>query len=105
MEELELIVNTLVYDNRLEEVQSAVLVLTGQSTAKKKYKASKPLRNAMDYLTSVPCGVCPVVLQCREGSVISPSTCQYYTQWLNACDIYAEEAMNYENSKDSFLSW
>lgn len=34
-------------------------------------------------LTAVPCGVCPVIDQCREGGQISPQTCVYYGGWLD----------------------
>lgn len=33
-------------------------------------------------LTSVPCGRCPVIDQCRDGGPISPQTCVYFQQWL-----------------------
>jgi DNA-directed RNA polymerase III subunit RPC6 len=32
--------------------------------------------------TLAPCGVCPVIDQCREGGHISPQSCAYYAQWL-----------------------
>lgn len=93
LEELELVVNTLVYDGRLEEVSSAVLLLTGQSTAKKRYKVCKTQSSSAggggggggsswDYLTEMPCGRCPVVTQCSETGVICPATCEYYNDWL-----------------------
>ena len=92
-----MIVNTLVYDGRLEvvrywdtidyllsfyyfhytiitipiytsisQVQSSVLLLTGQSTAKRMYKVSKAM-DPPDFLTEIPCGVCPLIAQCSEG--------------------------------------
>lgn len=89
-EELELVVNTLVYDYRLEEVQASVLLLTGHSTSNKIYKVCKPLgasnKSDLDFLTGIPCGVCPIVTQCSEGGMISPSNCQYYLQWLSSLD-------------------
>lgn len=33
-------------------------------------------------LTSMPCGVCPVIDDCKEGGAISPQTCVYYQTWL-----------------------
>lgn len=32
--------------------------------------------------TSLPCGVCPVFNDCKEGGPISPQTCEYYQAWL-----------------------
>ncbi|XP_076882401.1 uncharacterized protein LOC143530858 [Bidens hawaiensis] len=34
-------------------------------------------------LVSVPCGVCPRIRQCTPDGLISPSTCVYYTKWLD----------------------
>lgn len=34
-------------------------------------------------LTSLPCGRCPVMDQCREGGPISPATCEYFKEWLD----------------------
>eukprot|EP00879_Flechtneria_rotunda_P027217 GHRR01029118.1.p1 GENE.GHRR01029118.1~~GHRR01029118.1.p1 ORF type:complete len:143 (-),score=24.35 GHRR01029118.1:334-762(-) len=33
-------------------------------------------------LTSIPCGVCPVIDQCCEGGQVSPQACVYYQAWL-----------------------
>jgi DNA-directed RNA polymerase III subunit RPC6 len=90
-EEIELVLSTLVYDGRLEEVQSSVLLLTGYATGKKMYKASKMIRTP-NYLTETPCGVCPVVSQCCDGGVVSPATCPYMTQWLDMNQEQPEDA-------------
>ncbi|KAI8469355.1 MAG: RNA polymerase Rpc34 [Monoraphidium minutum] len=34
-------------------------------------------------LTSLPCGRCPVIDQCRDGGPISPATCEYFQRWLD----------------------
>jgi hypothetical protein len=61
--------------------------MTGHSAGKKMYKACKPLhsdsRSAIDNFADIPCGVCPVMKQCSPTGVISPATCQYYSQWLS----------------------
>jgi DNA-directed RNA polymerase III subunit RPC6 len=36
----------------------------------------------MNYWTDCPCGTCPVMNQCSENGVISPSTCEYMSKWL-----------------------
>lgn len=33
-------------------------------------------------LSSIPCGQCPVIGECAEGNDVSPSTCEYMTEWL-----------------------
>lgn len=34
-------------------------------------------------MASIPCGVCPRISMCTPDGIISPSTCVYYTEWLN----------------------
>eukprot|EP01038_Epipyxis_sp_PR26KG_P005909 gene5909-8152_t len=81
IEEIGQVVNTLVYDGRLEEVQSSVLLMTGYATTKKMFKINRNI-NPPNFLTATPCGVCPVLSQCVEGGVISPTNCLYMDQWL-----------------------
>eukprot|EP00596_Hydrurales_sp_CCMP1899_P002715 CAMPEP_0119035672 /NCGR_PEP_ID=MMETSP1177-20130426/2852_1 /TAXON_ID=2985 /ORGANISM="Ochromonas sp, Strain CCMP1899" /LENGTH=271 /DNA_ID=CAMNT_0006994297 /DNA_START=86 /DNA_END=898 /DNA_ORIENTATION=- len=67
LEELELVLQTLVYDGRLEEVRTSVLSYTGHTgTGQTMYKVSKSI-NPPNFLTETPCGVCPVSSQCCEG--------------------------------------
>ncbi|RYG51266.1 hypothetical protein EON67_03750 [archaeon] len=35
-----------------------------------------------DFLTTTPCGSCPVMSSCVPGGVISPETCVYMSHWL-----------------------
>lgn len=91
-DELELVIQTLVYDGRLEEVHNSVLAIAGRAAVAKAvgtgiggstmYKVSKATKLTNHY-TSMPCGMCPLVSQCCEGGVISPSTCEYMTHWLS----------------------
>ncbi|KAM0029708.1 putative RNA polymerase Rpc34, winged helix-like DNA-binding domain superfamily [Helianthus debilis subsp. tardiflorus] len=39
-----------------------------------------PDRGAM---ASIPCGVCPRIRECTPDGLISPTTCVYYTKWLD----------------------
>lgn len=87
LEEVELVLQTLVYDNKLEKVQSSVILLTGQTNSgQTMYKVSRAI-SIPNYSTEVPCGICPVISQCCEGGNISPTTCVYMKQWLNMEDI------------------
>mmetsp|Transcript_3882 Transcript_3882/g.5337 ORF Transcript_3882/g.5337 Transcript_3882/m.5337 type:complete len:307 (+) Transcript_3882:18-938(+) len=98
-QEIELIVNTLVYDGRLETVQSSVLLYTGYAATKKMFKVGKSM-NPPDFLTEVPCGVCPIISQCSEGGVISPTSCRYLTHWL---EMQPEDM--YVDKDSSLWSW
>ena len=42
-----------------------------------------PSTSHFDFFTAVPCGVCTVFSDCREGGVISPETCPYMKKWLD----------------------
>lgn len=34
-------------------------------------------------MTSIPCGVCPRINHCHPNGIISPTTCEYFTKWLD----------------------
>ena len=88
-EEVGQIVKTLLFDGKLEEISASVTAsfqLKGSSgDFGPRYKVGAAV-SSLNYLTDVPCGVCPVVDQCSEGAVISPSTCTYMTKWLGLPD-------------------
>ena len=46
------------------------------------YKAVKS-PNFENAWTSLPCGQCPVFDVCQEGSLVSPSGCVYFREWLD----------------------
>lgn len=35
----------------------------------------------MQHFTSVPCGLCPLMRECRVGGIVSPLTCKYMDDW------------------------
>ena len=87
VEEVEMILNTLVFDGFL--TCNGVEAGGGDDRdrvggAKKLYRAQRGGVYEAE-VVHVPCVVCPVRRQCSEepGSVVSPYTCQYYTQWID----------------------
>jgi len=69
------VINSLVYDGRIDSVDDeddvehfrpAMLKIPRQSA-----------------FTSIPCGVCPVFAQCRPDGPISPAKCIYFDKWLD----------------------
>jgi DNA-directed RNA polymerase III subunit RPC6 len=44
--------------------------------------ASLPIPKSSAF-TAVPCGVCPVFQECAPGGLVSPETCQYMQDWLS----------------------
>lgn len=91
VEDIAMIVNTLVYDGRLDPVASSSSPgdreqeEDGEGVGQEGGERYRPALSSIPSttpLTSVPCGTCPVSRDCQPGGVISPSTCIYMTQWL-----------------------
>ncbi|GLI65586.1 hypothetical protein VaNZ11_009160 [Volvox africanus] len=77
IEDIHTIVMTLVYDGRIDEVEPE-----GEDDNEDHYRPAVLVVPDSTALTDVPCGVCPVAGECREGGTISPQTCVYYDKWL-----------------------
>ncbi|CAH1791664.1 unnamed protein product [Owenia fusiformis] len=77
VEDIETILNTLIYDGKVEHTIMATA--TGQ---KKLYRAMRQITQSTG-LMRTPCGVCPVFKDCKEGGIVSPSTCVYMKDWLD----------------------
>ncbi|XP_048735936.1 DNA-directed RNA polymerase III subunit RPC6-like [Ostrea edulis] len=80
-EDIETILNTLIYDGKVE-----CSLVASQSTSSgdghvKLYRSVKPLITTTG-LMMMPCGACPVFDQCYEGGAVSPTTCVYMKEWL-----------------------
>ncbi|XP_071041825.1 DNA-directed RNA polymerase III subunit RPC6 isoform X3 [Parasteatoda tepidariorum] len=76
MQDIETILDTLIYDGKVEKC------LSPSSSDRYVYRDVKPLVTSCG-LMRVPCGVCPVSEDCQEGTIISPSTCPYMKEWLD----------------------
>lgn len=74
-EDIASILQTLVYDGRLDSVDDG-------DDDDDKFRPALHSIPQTSALTSVPCGVCPVFSECRPGGLVSPSTCVYYEKWL-----------------------
>ncbi|TYZ61176.1 hypothetical protein PybrP1_012392 [[Pythium] brassicae (nom. inval.)] len=83
-EEIRSIIQTLMYDGRVEEVRS--VRLTPGASHETKYKVSQEI-STFNFLSETPCGVCPVFNQCQDGNVISPRSCLYITKWGELKDL------------------
>ncbi|RWS04479.1 DNA-directed RNA polymerase III subunit RPC6-like protein [Dinothrombium tinctorium] len=86
--DIESILETLVYDGRVEKhvvVRGARSCEDSSSSSStvKMYRAIKPLVKSTG-LMRMPCGLCPVMKDCREGGVISPSKCIYFKEWFES---------------------
>lgn len=74
VEDLEMILNTLIFDGKVEKTIS--------SDGNKLYRSVKPLLSAPG-LIQVPCGVCPVRKNCCDIGDVTPTKCPYITEWLD----------------------
>lgn len=73
-EEVQTLINTLIFDDVIEDVATI---------GKAEYAISK--NNSDNILfsgfKSVPCFTCPVFFECKPGGNISPETCIYFEDW------------------------
>lgn len=74
VEDLEMILNTLVYDGKVERSVSG----EGNNL----YRAIQSLLEPPGLIKS-PCGVCPVRKNCCDVGDVTPTKCQYITEWLD----------------------
>lgn len=82
-ENIEDILNTLIADGKIEKkvvVDSSCS--TGRENTVNLYRAVPPIV-LNSPLMRMPCGVCHVYKDCREGSLVSPSTCIYMKEWFD----------------------
>ncbi|XP_060068426.1 DNA-directed RNA polymerase III subunit RPC6-like [Ylistrum balloti] len=79
VDDIETIMDTLIYDGKVERSVTASSS-TGEASSKL-YRAIKPLVPTTG-LMRMPCGSCPVFDQCCEGGPVSPTNCVYMKEWL-----------------------
>uniref|UniRef100_A0A7N8XEE4 DNA-directed RNA polymerase III subunit RPC6 n=1 Tax=Mastacembelus armatus TaxID=205130 RepID=A0A7N8XEE4_9TELE len=84
MDDIETILNTLIYDGKVEMTiiaakEGTVGSVDGQM---KLYRGVNPVIQPTG-LVKTPCGLCPVFDDCQDGGEISPSTCIYMSEWLD----------------------
>lgn len=72
-EDIEAILNTLIYDGKVERVYKE---------DKKMFIAAESYIETAGF-TQVPCGVCPVADHCSERGAINPTSCIYLDAWVD----------------------
>ncbi|XP_054927853.1 DNA-directed RNA polymerase III subunit RPC6 [Dermacentor andersoni] len=90
VEDIEMILNTLIYDGKVERTVICGSSSLGGSSKDSSpgedlvnlYRAVEPLIDSAG-LMRMPCGTCPVIHNCYEGGAVSPATCQYFKKWLS----------------------
>lgn len=105
VDEVQNIINMLVWDGRLETVNNGYRTVRGVKQPKfpgpkkdeedimgKKFLDKDALRG--NGLTEMPCGRCPVRDICGTGGPINASSCVYFEQWLDlALDVPDDRAV------------
>uniref|UniRef100_A0A2P2IWC7 DNA-directed RNA polymerase III subunit RPC6 n=1 Tax=Rhizophora mucronata TaxID=61149 RepID=A0A2P2IWC7_RHIMU len=82
--EIEQILRALVLDNEIMEVKSNGRgEFASISVGKLCYKYNTKTSSKIGAMASIPCGVCPRISQCTPDGIISPTTCVYYSKWLD----------------------
>lgn len=90
LEDIETILNTLVYDGKCERsIVSSSLGSTSSSSSSKQenitlYRAVDPVLNPKkgSGLIRTPCGICQLIDTCHEDGIINPRQCVYMKEWL-----------------------
>ncbi len=86
-DDIETILNTLVYDGKAERtvVAAAATVGGGDSSSSPSstvlYRSVDPLLPATG-LMRTPCGGCPVIRDCGEVGAVHPNKCPYVGDWM-----------------------
>lgn len=72
-EDMQMIVDTLVYDNLIELFDEKL----------GKYRKTPTPTPDMNPFSEIPCSYCPVFDECHDEGDITPETCVYYEKWLD----------------------
>ena len=87
-EDMQSILSTLYFDDKIEIAKAAAPGTESLSTPGKQstvsnsvFKVKKKYVPDMAML-NVPCTYCPVMKECNPDGIISPSTCAYFKDWL-----------------------
>ncbi|GFH33348.1 DNA-directed RNA polymerase III subunit RPC6, partial [Haematococcus lacustris] len=76
-EDIGMIIQTLVYDGTIDTVEG-----DDPDDSEEHYRPMLYAAPETTPFTNLPCGVCPVFHQCRDGGPVSPATCVYFDKWL-----------------------
>jgi len=78
VEDIESILDTLVFDGKVEK---HISVYSSSKNSNKLYRYIESLAKDTGFMR-IPCSVCPVYKDCREGGPIAPSKCVYFKEWF-----------------------
>lgn len=77
--DIESILQTLIYDGKIE----CFVTSKGSDNCTKLYRALPNKTGTLNIgLLKSPCGGCPVIKDCYDGGIISPTNCIYLKDWF-----------------------
>ncbi|KAK3859494.1 hypothetical protein Pcinc_034399 [Petrolisthes cinctipes] len=82
IEDIETILDTLVYDGKVERSISGGGGGGGGEESVKLYRIVSSLLPTPNIIT-IPCGVCPLIKECYHVGNVTPVKCRYMKEWLN----------------------
>ena len=89
IENVRTIINTLIYDGKVDPVRRGGIGYGGSSYSTEygseeglMYRPTK-LSVPHNEMTNVPCGLCPVAHLCSDEGDITPAKCPYLEEWLD----------------------
>lgn len=79
-DDIETILNTLVYDGKVEKS-----VVSKQNEQLSSYRAVDSILDAKKGtgFVRMPCGICPIIDNCHPDGIINPQHCVYMKEWLD----------------------
>lgn len=86
VDEVQNVVNVLVWDEKLEEVNGGYRTVRGVTFKQPGEEDDEPEEEEKkrgNGLTEAPCGRCPVIDLCGNGGLINAATCVYFDRWLS----------------------
>lgn len=86
VEDIENILDTLIYDGKVEKCEGFVALSSedgdeASSSPPRLYRAVEPLLPTTG-LMRMPCGGCPVIKNCSHVGAVNPKKCLYLNEWL-----------------------
>lgn len=91
-DDIETILNTLVYDGKVEKTVMSKTSSSSSSNSEQLflYRAVNSMLDAKkgSSLVRMPCGVCPIIHNCHPDGIVSPQTCIYMKEWLDFWSLY-----------------
>ena len=85
VEDIETILNTLVYDGKIERNIISASASFSSAEQVNLYRAINPIlpQKVGSGLVRTPCGICQLIDNCYEAAPINPKTCVYMKEWLD----------------------